>query len=206
MVNNRWRRWTYTLWAPFYDVLATPFRARRARSLAVLNPKPGERVLIVGAGTGLDLPLLGKSVVITATDITPAMLTRLEQRATRLGLAVEAQVMDAGALTFADGSFDAVILHLILAVVPDPMRAIREVHRVLRPGGRAIIFDKFVPDGGRPLLLQRLAAPLLRFLATDVTRKLGPILAEAPELRVVHDEPAGLRGFFRIVLVEKAVR
>ena len=77
---------------------------------------------IVGAGTGLDLPLLCPGLQLTAVDLTPAMIRRLTKRAARLELPIDARVMDAHELEFADGSFDVVILHLILAVVPDPVK------------------------------------------------------------------------------------
>jgi ubiquinone/menaquinone biosynthesis C-methylase UbiE len=87
--------------------------------------------------------------------------------------------MDGHALKFPDASFDAVILHLIVAVIPDPVKCLREAARVLRPGGRAVIFDKFVPDDQRPPLALRLPNPLTSLFGTEITRKLGPLLAES---------------------------
>jgi ubiquinone/menaquinone biosynthesis C-methylase UbiE len=116
--TNAWKRFSYTLWAPIYDRLITPlFTQRRRRSIQLLDPKPGERLLLVGAGTGLDLDFLPPGPQIVATDLTPAMISRLQRRADRLGLSVDAQVMDGQALEFPDASFDAVILHLIVAVI-----------------------------------------------------------------------------------------
>lgn len=199
---NLWNRIRYSSWAPFYDLIAHHTRPMRCRSLAQLNLQPGERVLIVGAGTGLDLDLIAPGPVVTATDLTPAMLERLRRRAARLGLAVDARVMDGQALEFADESFDAVILHFIVAVIPDPVRCMREAARVLRPGGRAVILDKFAPDDGPLPLWLRLLNPLASVLATHVNRRLGPLLAGSG-LRVLHREPAALRGFFQIALAMK---
>jgi phosphatidylethanolamine/phosphatidyl-N-methylethanolamine N-methyltransferase len=205
MISNRWRRFTYTLWAPFYDLLARVFARRRARSLELLALRAGDRVLIVGAGTGLDLPFVNPEAKITAVDLTPAMIRRLEMRAMKLGVQVRAQIMDAHALEYDAASFDAVILHLIVAVVPDPIRCLQEAARVLRPGGRMVILDKFVPDARRPSFWQRLIAPLASVLGTEVSRKLGPLLDRAPSLYVIHNESAGLGGYFRIVLLQKAI-
>src|SRR5262245_27007613 len=124
-----WNRRRYTLWAPLYDFVAR-FGRQRWRSLALLDLRPGERVLIVGAGTGADLPLILSGVSVLATDLTLAMLDRARPRA-RPG--VELRVMDGQALDLPDESFDAVILHLILAVIPDPVACLREAARVLRP-------------------------------------------------------------------------
>jgi hypothetical protein len=79
------------------------------------------------------------------------------------------------------------------------------VARVLRPGGRAVIFDKFVPDNTRPPLVLRLLNPLTSLFGTEITRKLGPLLVGAG-LQVVHEEPAGAGGLLKIALVRKADR
>ena len=201
--SNARQRFLYTLWAPLYDRLAWIFRRRRRRSIKVADLKPGERVLILGAGTGLDLDFIRPGPALTAIDLTPAMLERLRRRARRLGLAVDARVMDGAALEFADGSFDVVLLHLIVAVIPDPVRCMHEVARVLRPGGRAVIFDKFCPDNGRPSVGLRILAPAARRLfGTEMTRRLGPIL-EGTGLQIVREEPAGWRGLFKIVQIHK---
>ncbi len=200
--QSQWKRFTYTLMAPIYDLLVWPLDASRRESIRRLDPRPGERVLIMGAGTGLDLDHLPAGLHITAIDITPQMLDRLRDRAGRLGLEVDARIMDGHALEFADASFDAAILHLILAVIPDPVRCIREVARVLRPGGRAVIMDKFVPDDIPTPLILRMLDPILDCLGTHVTRKLGPILAGSG-LEIVRDDAAWFSGYYRIVLVRK---
>ncbi|MCX6897531.1 MAG: methyltransferase domain-containing protein [Verrucomicrobia bacterium] len=200
--TNLWNRIRYSCWAPIYDLIAVPTRPMRRRSLALANLQPGERVLFVGAGTGLDLDFITAGPIVTATDLTPAMLEKLRRRAEQLNLAVGARVMDGHALEFADGSFDVVVLHFIVAVIPDPVRCIREAARVLRPGGRAVILDKFAPDDGPMPLWLRLLNPLAIVLATNVNRRLGSILAGSG-LRVVHREAAALRGFFQIALAVK---
>ncbi|MDD4892257.1 MAG: methyltransferase domain-containing protein, partial [Phycisphaerae bacterium] len=174
----------------------------RRRSITLVGLQPCERVLIVGAGTGLDLDSISSGPAITAIDLTAAMLRRLRRRARRKGLSVAAHVMDAQAMTFPDASFDVAILHLILAVVPDPVCCIREVARVLRPGGRAVILDKFLSDDRRMPIFLWLVNPLLRLLGTNATRRLGSIL-EGTGLQIVHQESAGLGGYFRIVLLRK---
>ncbi len=112
--------------------------------------------------------------------------------------------MDGQALEFPDKSFDAAILHLIVAVIPDPARCLKEVARVLRPGGRAVIFDKFVPDDAQLPLVLRLLNPLTSLFGTAVTRKLGPLL-KGTGLQILHQEPAGIGGLFKISLLRKVV-
>ncbi|HEX2091093.1 MAG TPA: methyltransferase domain-containing protein, partial [Longimicrobiaceae bacterium] len=159
-------------------------------------------VLVVGCGTGLDLEWIPAGVETTAGDLTPAMVERTRRRAERLGLRAEVRTLDAHRLELPDAAFDAVVLHLILAVVPDPGAAIREVERVLRPGGRAVVFDKWAPDDREPSLARRLLNLVASPLATYVTRRLGPLVA-ATSLRVEHREPAGVGGFFSIALLRK---
>lgn len=199
--TNRWNRLRYTLWAPLYDRFVR-FRRQRRRSIGLLALRPGERVLIVGAGTGADLPFIPDGVEVVAGDITPAMVARIRRRAARLGRAVRAEVMDGQALPFPDAHFDAVVLHLIVAVIPDPRACLREAARVLKPEGRAVVFDKFVADGRRPSLVRRAANLVANVVATDLTRRLGPLL-EGTGLAVVRREPAALGGAFEIALLRR---
>ena len=198
--SNRWNRLRYTFWAPVYDTLVGAFDGKRRHSLRLLDPRPGERVLVVGAGTGADLPHLPPGCVVLATDLTPAMLTRARPRV-RPG--THLAVMDGQRLAVPDASFDAVVLHLILAVIPDPVRCLQEAARSLRPGGRMVVFDKFVRAGRAPLAL-RAINPLARLLFSDMTRDFEEILeASRSALVVGHDAPASLGGLYRHLLLRK---
>jgi ubiquinone/menaquinone biosynthesis C-methylase UbiE len=199
-----WNRIRYTVWAPIYDALASPagFGAARRRSIDALQLAPGDRVLIVGAGTGLDLEYLPEDVSIVAVDVTPAMLSRLERRAVSGGRAIEARIMDARALEFADASFDAVIAHLVLAVMPEPERGVREIDRVLKPGGRVAVFDKFLAEGAVAPAGRRLLNLIARPLITDLNRRLGPLL-KGTRLSPERDEPAAFGGWYRVITLRK---
>jgi phosphatidylethanolamine/phosphatidyl-N-methylethanolamine N-methyltransferase len=200
--TNTWNRIRYTLYAPFYDLAARWFAGQRRRSIALLDLKPDERVLLVGAGTGLDLEFLPKNVIIEANDISPAMVHHMTRRAGKLGMKVRAEVMDGQDLQCDPESFDAVILHIILAIIPDPVRCIQEVERVLKKGGRAAIFDKFLPDDRKPSWMRMVFNLFANLIATNINRQLGPIL-KTTSLKIVHEEPAGFGGFFKIVLIKK---
>ena len=200
--TNRWNRIRYTLYAPFYDAVVRRIGRGRRRSLELLNVQPGERVLIVGCGTGLDLELLPRGARITAVDLTPAMVTKTAERAAALGMAVEARVMDAARLELEDQSVDCVVLHLILAVVPDARATAREAARVVRTGGRVAIFDKFLGDEARPSLARRAANAVTTLFATTINRRLGELLESTP-LHIVHEEPSAFRGLFRVVIAER---
>jgi phosphatidylethanolamine/phosphatidyl-N-methylethanolamine N-methyltransferase len=195
-----WDRLRYTIWAPAYDALvgAVEFGAARRLSTDRLQLAPSDRVLIVGAGTGLDLDFLPSNVHVTAIDVTPAMLKHLERRAAGMGRSVTARIMDARRLAFPDSSFDAVVMHLILAVMAEPERGVREAVRVLKPGGWIAVFDKFLRDEARPSLKRRLLNAIAKPLFSDLNRRLGPLIAGTP-LVIEHDEPVSFGGAYRVV-------
>ena len=195
-----WNRLRYTVWAPAYDTIvgAAGFNTARRLSIDRLRLASGHRILIVGAGTGLDLDFLPSNIHVTAIDVTPAMLKHLQRRAAAAGQSVTTRIMDARHLAFPDSSFDAVIMHLILAVMPEPERGLSEAVRVLKPGGRIAVFDKFLRDEERPALKRRLLNAIAKPLFSDLNRRLGPLLADTP-LSIEHDEPAGFGGTYRVV-------
>lgn len=117
---------------------------QRARVLEALAPKPGERIIDIGVGPGLlaqDLArLVGDTGRVTGLDMAPAMITMARTRLAALPQA-ECVTGDAADLEFADGSFDAAVSTQVYEYVADMPKALGELHRVLRPGGRALILD-----------------------------------------------------------------
>ena len=193
---NRWKRLRYSLYAPFYDFGLSFDRERRA-AIGALRPAAGEHVLIVGVGTGADLPHLPAGVRILATDYSPAMLARATARA---GDNVELRVMNGEALELADGCFDAALLHQILAVIPDPVRCLRETARVLRPGGRISVFDKFLPDGTRLSAVRGWGLRSLDTVFTSATWTLPDLLAAARVPLAIEAELPNRRPFRTVIL------
>lgn len=198
--TNSWNRLRYTLYSPAYDLIGQVFSQSRQRSIHLLNIHKADRVLLVGAGTGLDLPYLPKDVSIMATDLTPAMVSRLAKRGQELGLNLKARVMDGQKLDLPDDSYDRIILHLILAVIPDPVACLREAERVLAYGGRIVVFDKFMPPGQEPGVLRRLTNNVTNLLFSDITRSIEEIVSRT-NLRILRDEKADFGGSFRILVL-----
>jgi ubiquinone/menaquinone biosynthesis C-methylase UbiE len=189
---------SYRLLAPIYDAFVGPASARaRAASLARLPAAAGARVLLAGIGTGLDVPHLPAGNRYVGLDLTAAMLARVPARA---DLALVRG--DATRLPFADAAFDFVVLHLIVAVVPAPERCLAEAARVLRPGGRALVLDKFLRPGERAPLRRALNV-LARRVATRLDVVFEQALRAAPAFVLESDEPALARGWFRSIVLQK---
>lgn len=194
-------RTSYTLLAPFYDWLIGPALGRvRARSLARLPRSGSAHILLNGIGTGLDLPLLPAAHRYTALDLTRAMLQKALPRGSRLDL--QWTQGDSQRLPFRNGAFDHVLLHLILAIVPDTRAALREAARVVRVGGRLFVLDKFLRPG-EAAWLRRMINPLARRIATRTDVVFEDALAGVNGLRVIDDQPALAGGWFRMITLEK---
>jgi len=200
--TNRWNRIRYTFYAPGYDMAARIFSKSRNKSIRTLGINPKDEVLIVGAGTGLDLEFIHEDCHITATDITPAMIERTLKKNIQYKRNLTAQVMDGQQLNFQDQSVDKIILHLILAVIPDPIACIKECERVLKPGGSITVFDKFVPRGRAISFLRRMFNPLANFFFTNITRRMEDIVSHT-NLVIESDEPVDFKGNFRIIRLRK---
>ena len=194
-------RTSYTLIAPFYDWLVGPALARaRASSLARLPRSGGAHILVNGIGTGLDLPLLPAAQRYTALDLNRAMLEKALPRGGTLDL--QWVQGDSQQLPFRTGAFDHVLLHLILAIVPDTQLALREAARVVKTGGRLFVLDKFLRPG-ESAWLRRMLNPLARRIATRTDVVFEEALAAVAGLTVIADEPAMAGGWFRMITLEK---
>lgn len=199
--ENPLLRASYSLLAPFYDfIVARALSGVRAQSLRALPSDMPGRVLLSGAGTGLDLPLLPALHRYVALDFNAAMLAHARPRGGKLQ--VDFVLGDSMALPFANESFDHAVLHLIVAVVPQPQYCLSEAARVLKPGGIIILLDKFL----RPhqhAWLRRALNPLTRRLATRMDVVLEEVLYTTPELEVVSNVPVLAGGWFRGIVLRK---
>jgi ubiquinone/menaquinone biosynthesis C-methylase UbiE len=153
-----------------------------------------------GIGTGLDLPHLPPGPAYFATDLTAAMLARARRR--NPGVAIRFVQADSLALPFSEAVFDYAVLHLILAVVPDPVRCLLETARVLKPGGSVLILDKFLRPG-QHAPLRRALNLLSRHVATRLDVVFEDVLGRVPNLRVESDQPAFAGGWFRSIRLVK---
>jgi phosphatidylethanolamine/phosphatidyl-N-methylethanolamine N-methyltransferase len=154
----------YDRWAPIYDlVFGGVFSKGRQAAIQATN-KIGGRVLEVGVGTGISLPLYSPNVRIFGTDISEAMLEKAKKRVVEHGLKnVEGlAVMDAEKLEFPDDSFDVVMAQYVVTAVPNPEVALDEFARVVRPGGELIILTRVSADAGMRRFIEQKLQPVVR--------------------------------------------
>ena len=153
----------YDRWAPIYDlVFGGVFSKGREAAIQATN-ELGGRVLEVGVGTGISLPLYAPNVRIFGTDISEEMLKKASRRvvAQRLNNVEGLAVMDAEKLEFADNSFDVVMAQYVVTAVPHPEVALDEFARVLRPGGELIILTRVSADAGMRRFIERQLQPVV---------------------------------------------
>ena len=148
-----------------YDLLARPgergeIGARRRRLLA---PLEGD-VIEIGAGTGASLPHYVRARRVVAVEPDPGMARRLPRRLAEARVPVEVVNASADALPYPDAAFDAAVVTFVLCSVDDPVTVLRELHRVLRPGGK-LVFMEHVRGTGRIARWQGLLTPLHRRMA-----------------------------------------
>jgi phosphatidylethanolamine/phosphatidyl-N-methylethanolamine N-methyltransferase len=136
----------YRRYARIYDVVfGAVLQPGRRAVLEALKLRPGDRVLEVGVGTGISLPLYPRDVRITGIDVSREMLEKARGRVARARLSnVEALLeMDAESMAFPDASFDKVVAMYVVSVVPRPAKLLEELHRVCRPDGEIFIVNHF---------------------------------------------------------------
>ena len=159
-------------------------------------PHATGRVLEIGVGTGVNLPLYGPEARVVALDASGPMLAQAVRRRTRAP--VRPVQADVEHLPFADGSFDTVTGSLLFCSVGDPARGLSEVHRVLRPGGRLALVEHTRGRGLGAWLTDLLHPLWFAFNGTcHLNRETGRAV-EAAGFQQVREETGGL-GIFRVI-------
>ncbi len=166
---------TYAAWSGIYDFIYRYFFAPAQKRAAALAAQTGVSVLEVGFGTGLTLSYYPKSVQLTGIDISLHMLELAKQKLKQpqkpdvKGLCV----MDAGTLGFADAQFDAIVFPFVIALVPSYRKALDEAARVLKPGGRIVLANRFGAERGMQAFFEAIAAPLANAIGWSCNFKMS---------------------------------
>jgi ubiquinone/menaquinone biosynthesis C-methylase UbiE len=151
--------------APFYEVLEAMmegllFKAWRKRLWTKVD-KDAQHILEVGVGTGKNFEFYPAEARITAIDFSPAMLNQAELKRTRKNIAVELELMDVQSLCFADNSFDTVIASFVFCSVPLPLKGLKELYRVCKPGGQVLLLEHVVSSNRILSWLMNLFNPIV---------------------------------------------
>lgn len=204
----------YRCWAPvydfFFDLPFQPGRAAAARAAGQAAAAGGE-LLVVGVGTGLELPLLPRTARVTGIDLSAPMMKIARQRIARLRLRqVKAlQVMDAAALEFESESFDVALAPYVMSVVPRPRRVLDEMWRVLRPGGQLVLVNHFSATRGVRSQFEawlESSADILGWHPQFSFSHISSWLATTPDAMVLERRDMAPFNLFTLLRVKKAYR
>lgn len=191
----------YRRYARFYDLLFGPvFQPGRRRVVDALGCRTGERLLEVGVGTGLSLPLYPEGVEVTGIDISAEMLARAHEkvRRYRLNHVTALEEMDAEAMAFADDTFDKVVAMYVVSVTPEPRRLVAEMQRVCKPGGELFIVNHFRSEQPLMAALERACAPLSQLAGFRPDMATNEVV-DACRLDVVDVSCANVLGYWRVL-------
>jgi SAM-dependent methyltransferase len=141
-----WQRLSAVLYDPFFWLAERAGLAARRRALV---QQASGRVLEIGAGTGLNLRHYADDAELVLSEPDAAMADRLRRRVAGRRRPATVVLAPAEALPFADGEFDTVVSTLVLCTVPDQAAALREIRRVLRPGGRLLFMEHIRSESPR---------------------------------------------------------
>ena len=192
-----YRRYSY-----IYDFLfGSVFHPGRCAAVDHLHTTEGDRVLEVGVGTGLSLPLYPPDVKVTGIDLSESMLEKAKQRVKKdqLKNIEELAVMDAQKMSFADNSFDKIVAMYVASVVPDRKKFIKEIYRVCKPGGTIIFLNHF--ESTNPALkgMESLLSPFSKLLGFYPDLSLEEFLNDT-EFEPQQLIPVNMFGYWTLVI------
>ena len=193
----------YARWAPVYDLVFGAVFERGRHAAVAAAERVGGRVLEVGVGTGISLPLYSSNCRLCGVDISAPMLRKAQERVTELNLNVEGLwVMDAAHLSFPDNSFDAVVAQYVITTVPNPEATLDEFARVLRPGGEIVLVSRVGAEAGLRHSLEHWFQPAARKLGwrTEFSfARYARWAAQSPDMRLIERRAMPPFGHFNLI-------
>lgn len=170
----------YELYAPVYDyIFDWIFAPGRAAAIKQLKLEPNDRVLEVGIGTGLNLPLYPPAVHLAGIDLSQEMLDKAVERVQNLAMPnVVLKVMDATSMDFGENEFDKAVATYTISAVPDPVAVLREMRRVVKPDGIIVILNHFRSQRRVTGWAEDLVAPVCTRLGWKSNLVMAPLLEQ----------------------------
>ena len=170
----------YKFYAPAYDfVFDWIFHPGREQAMRLLDVKRNDHVLEVGIGTGLNLPLYPTHCHITGIDLSEEMLEKAQDKVIELGLiGVTLKVMDATVMDFGESEFDSAVATYTISAVPDPVGVLREMRRVVKPGGSIVLLNHFRSERRVVGRLEDLVSPVCTRLGWKSNLPFEPLLKQ----------------------------
>src|SRR5438128_979563 len=204
VVENDFVTRVYEKLASVYDFTFGPtLHPGRVHAIQRMGIKPGDRVLEVGVGTGINAALYPRDCTVVGIDLSGPMLEKARERIAKKDVRnVRLLEMDAADLKFGDGAFDIVYAPYLISVVPDPVAVAREMRRVCRRGGRIVILNHF--RSSNPLLasIERAISPFTVHIGFKSDLDLPAFLAQA-ELKPVSIEKVNVPRIWSLVTCVK---
>lgn len=193
-IDSETIRKRYDRIAPYFEVLEAIVEGlffKRWRK-KLWDQVDGFHILEVGVGTGKNFPYYPGYARITAVDFSPGMLKQAASLKERRNTSVDLQLMDAQNLYFADNSFDTVVATFVFCSVPMPIKALKELHRVCKPGGQVILLEHVI-SSKPPMawLMKRLNPLVLRLFGANIDRNTVKNVKSCPFVSVHVDEQSG---------------
>ncbi len=185
MINPKYTEQTrarYNRIAPIYDLMEIlPERRFVPWRRQLWAQVPAGKVLEVGVGTGKNFPYHPEGAEITGIDLSDGMLARARNKAQSLGKTLDLRQMDAQSLDFPDDTFDAAVATFVFCSIPDPMLALNELARVVKPGGKIFLLDHVRID--RPIIgtLMDIMNPFtVRLTGANINRRTAENVRRSP--------------------------
>jgi ubiquinone/menaquinone biosynthesis C-methylase UbiE len=167
-------RQRYDRLAPWFDGLegfleGLIFRRLRKKLWAMAD---GEHILEVGVGTGKNFGFYPEFARMTAIDFSPKMLEQAQRKRERKQIQVDLDLMDVQRLYYADNSFDTVVASFVFCSVPSPRKGLKEIYRVLKPGGQLLLLEHVLSSNKFMAILMNFLNPLvLRLVGANINRQ-----------------------------------
>lgn len=203
-VENDFVEHVYEKLAKVYDLTFGPtLHPGRVQALQRMKMHPGDKLLEVGVGTGINAVMYPKYVDVTGIDFSEHMLEKARERVLRKGMTnIRLLQMDAQDIKFDDDTFDIVYAPYLISVVPDPVKVAREMRRVCKPGGRIIFLNHFLSPNALLSKAERVISPLTVHIGFKSDLDLPAFLAQA-QLTPVSIEKVNIPRIWSLVTCVK---